>query len=147
MTLRMVTKRLQVNCQARSTDHQPVADSLQMLYKRTQADLRHPPNCALMMSPRMVADSLQMLYKRTQADLRHPPNCALMMSPRMARKKYPLNCALMMSPRMVTKRLQANCQARRTDQQPPDQQPINSPELPIFQQITKPQVCLFFGVF
>ncbi|KER30306.1 hypothetical protein T265_03253 [Opisthorchis viverrini] len=49
-----------------------------------------------------------MLYKRTQA-----------------RKKYPLNCALMMSPRMVTKRLQANCQARRTDQQPPDQQPIN----------------------
>ncbi|KER23604.1 hypothetical protein T265_08545 [Opisthorchis viverrini] len=31
-----------------------------------------------------------------------------------------------MSPRMVTKRLQANCQARRTDQQPPDQQPINA---------------------
>ncbi|KER19484.1 hypothetical protein T265_11758 [Opisthorchis viverrini] len=35
----------------------------------------------------------------------------------------PLNRALMMSPRMVTKRLQANCQARRTNQQPPDQQP------------------------
>ncbi|KER21054.1 hypothetical protein T265_15176, partial [Opisthorchis viverrini] len=48
-----------------------------------------------------------MLYKRPQA-----------------RKKYPLNCALMMSPRMVTKRLQANCQARRTDQRPPEQQPI-----------------------
>ncbi|GAA51526.1 DNA-directed RNA polymerase II subunit RPB11-a [Clonorchis sinensis] len=32
---------------------------------------------------------------------------------------------------------QANCQARRTDQQSPDQQPINSPELPIFQRITK----------
>ncbi|KER31964.1 hypothetical protein T265_01897 [Opisthorchis viverrini] len=31
-----------------------------------------------------------------------------------------------MSPRMVTKRLQANCQARRTDQQPPDQQPKNA---------------------
>ncbi|KER27107.1 hypothetical protein T265_05799 [Opisthorchis viverrini] len=30
-----------------------------------------------------------------------------------------------MSPRMVTKRWQANCQARRTDQQPPDQQPID----------------------
>ncbi|GAA50262.1 hypothetical protein CLF_104301 [Clonorchis sinensis] len=41
-----------------------------------------------------------------------------------ARKKHPPNCALMMSPRMVTKRLQANCQARRTDQQPPDQQPM-----------------------
>ncbi|GAA34486.2 hypothetical protein CLF_104234 [Clonorchis sinensis] len=27
-------------------------------------------------------------------------------------------------------------QARRTDQRPPDQQPINSPELPIFQRIT-----------
>ncbi|GAA55104.1 hypothetical protein CLF_106856 [Clonorchis sinensis] len=38
----------------------------------------------------------------------------------------PPNCALMMSPRMVTKRLRANCQARRTDQQPPDQQPINA---------------------
>ncbi|KER23437.1 hypothetical protein T265_08658 [Opisthorchis viverrini] len=48
-----------------------------------------------------------------------------------------VECALMMYPRMVTKRLQANCQARRTDQQPPDKQPMNSPELPIFQQITK----------
>ncbi|GAA57554.1 hypothetical protein CLF_112885 [Clonorchis sinensis] len=46
-----------------------------------------------------------------------------------ARKKYPPNCALMMSPRMVTKRLQANCQARRTDQQPPDQQPIDCTSL------------------
>ncbi|GAA57833.1 hypothetical protein CLF_113253 [Clonorchis sinensis] len=36
------------------------------------------------------------------------------------------NCALMMSPRMVTKRLQDNCQARRTDQQPSDQQPLIS---------------------
>ncbi|KER29247.1 hypothetical protein T265_04093 [Opisthorchis viverrini] len=49
-----------------------------------------------------------MLYKRTQA-----------------RKKYPTNCALMKSPRMVTKRLQAHCQVWRTDQQPPDQQPIH----------------------
>ncbi|KER22853.1 hypothetical protein T265_09129 [Opisthorchis viverrini] len=31
-----------------------------------------------------------------------------------------------MSPRMVTKRLQTNCQARRTDQQPPDQLPTLS---------------------
>ncbi|GAA52945.1 hypothetical protein CLF_109163 [Clonorchis sinensis] len=35
----------------------------------------------------------------------------------------PRNSALKMSPRMVTKRLQINCQARRTDQQPPDQMP------------------------
>ncbi|TGZ69107.1 hypothetical protein CRM22_003907 [Opisthorchis felineus] len=39
-----------------------------------------------------------------------------------------------MSPRMVTKRLQANCQARRTDQQPPDQQP--SPKI-IYSYINK----------
>ncbi|KER21315.1 hypothetical protein T265_15121, partial [Opisthorchis viverrini] len=32
--------------------------------------------------------------------------------------------ALKMSPRMVTKRLQINCQARQTDQQPPDQLPM-----------------------
>ncbi|KER28975.1 hypothetical protein T265_04273 [Opisthorchis viverrini] len=36
----------------------------------------------------------------------------------------PPNCALMMSPRLVTKRLQVTCEARRTDQQPPDQQPV-----------------------
>ncbi|GAA50651.1 hypothetical protein CLF_104865 [Clonorchis sinensis] len=39
-----------------------------------------------------------------------------------------LNCSLMESPRMVMKRLQASYQARRTDQQPPDQQPMNSPD-------------------
>ncbi|KER31102.1 hypothetical protein T265_02557 [Opisthorchis viverrini] len=44
---------------------------------------------------------------------------------------------LKMSPRMVTKRLQTNCQARRTDQQPPDQSPTNTTELPIFQHITR----------
>ncbi|KER20500.1 hypothetical protein T265_15305, partial [Opisthorchis viverrini] len=33
-----------------------------------------------------------------------------------------------------TPKMQADCQARRTEQQPPDQQPINSPELAIFQQ-------------
>ncbi|GAA57528.1 hypothetical protein CLF_112849 [Clonorchis sinensis] len=49
---------------------------------------------------------------------------------------HPLNYALMISPRMVTKRLHVNYQARRTDQQLPDQQPINSPELPIFRHIT-----------
>ncbi|GAA47289.1 transforming growth factor-beta receptor-associated protein 1 [Clonorchis sinensis] len=38
---------------------------------------------------------------------------------------------------MVTKRLQVNCQTRQTDQQPPDQQPINSLELPIFRHITR----------
>ncbi|KAG5442838.1 hypothetical protein CSKR_202660 [Clonorchis sinensis] len=36
---------------------------------------------------------------------------------------YPPNNALKMFPRMVTKRLQVDCQARRTDQQPPDQIP------------------------
>ncbi|KER31001.1 hypothetical protein T265_02679 [Opisthorchis viverrini] len=48
----------------------------------------------------------------------------------------PPNCALMMSLHMVTKRLQADCQARRTDQPPPDQQPISTPELTVFQHIT-----------
>ncbi|KER33396.1 hypothetical protein T265_00712 [Opisthorchis viverrini] len=46
-----------------------------------------------------------------------------------------------MSPPMVTKRLQTNCQARRTDQQPPDQLPTNTPELPIFQHITNIYTC------
>ncbi|KER30066.1 hypothetical protein T265_03437 [Opisthorchis viverrini] len=42
-----------------------------------------------------------------------------------------------MPPRMVTTSLQANGQARRTDQHPPDEQPINSSELPIFHHITE----------
>ncbi|KAG5451497.1 hypothetical protein CSKR_107076 [Clonorchis sinensis] len=50
--------------------------------------------------------------------------------------------ALKMSPRMVTKRLQLNCQARRTDQQPPDQLPTISPELPVFQNIAEMAQCL-----
>ncbi|KAG5450019.1 hypothetical protein CSKR_103252, partial [Clonorchis sinensis] len=50
------------------------------------------------------------------------------------------HCALMMSPRMVTKRLQVNCQARRTDQQTPDKQPINSPILTIVRHITTTNV-------
>ncbi|KER28673.1 hypothetical protein T265_04544 [Opisthorchis viverrini] len=37
---------------------------------------------------------------------------------------------------MMTKRLQINCQARRADQQPPDQLQTNTLELPIFQHIT-----------
>ncbi|GAA48875.1 hypothetical protein CLF_102161 [Clonorchis sinensis] len=53
----------------------------------------------------------------------------------LARKTYPPNQALMLSSRMVTKRLQDNCQARQTDQKPPDQRPINSPERTIFQPI------------
>ncbi|KER28496.1 hypothetical protein T265_04717 [Opisthorchis viverrini] len=48
-----------------------------------------------------------------------------------------LPCAVgWVSPRMVTKRLQSNRHARRTDQQPPDQFPTNTPKLPIFQHIT-----------
>ncbi|KAG5454237.1 hypothetical protein CSKR_111771 [Clonorchis sinensis] len=37
-----------------------------------------------------------------------------------------------------TKRLQANCQARRTDQLPSDQPPVNPPKLPIFRGFPSP---------
>ncbi|KER23685.1 hypothetical protein T265_08492 [Opisthorchis viverrini] len=64
------------------------------------------------------------LFPQVASKLRNQPRLQIRYPSWRARKKYPLNCALMMSPRMVAKRLQANCQARRTDRQPPDQQPI-----------------------
>ncbi|GAA47831.1 transcription initiation factor TFIIE subunit beta [Clonorchis sinensis] len=59
--------------------------------------------------------ALQMLYKRTHV-----------------RRKYPPNCGLTMSSRLMVKPLQVHCQARRTNQQRPDHQPINARELAIF---------------
>ncbi|GAA51483.1 hypothetical protein CLF_106238 [Clonorchis sinensis] len=47
-----------------------------------------------------------------------------------------VNCAPTMSPQLGTKRLQVSCQARRTDQLPSDQSPVNTPELPIFRHIS-----------
>ncbi|KER33742.1 hypothetical protein T265_00428 [Opisthorchis viverrini] len=43
-----------------------------------------------------------------------------------------ITCEMMMSPRMVSKRLQTNYQARRADQESPDQKRIISPQQPIF---------------